>query len=265
MGHIAQPALYAPAAGRIPVVLLISDVRLYREALFISLAQAKGIEVAGHCSGMQTMEWLGRVPVDVALVDASLSIGLSLGRQIRACFPSVRVLALAIGSEVGRIVECAEAGFAGYLRSDAGIDGLVEAVERVMHGELTCSPRVAGLLFERLALLAETRCGKTLATLPPGRDQGQTALTLRETEVAQLIDAGLTNKEIALELQLSPATVKNHVHSILEKLGAPRRAAIRGRLAGRRASAHHTEGSPPAAERRAVSMPSPAAAEAPGG
>jgi DNA-binding NarL/FixJ family response regulator len=254
MEHARTVQCTPPASAQIPTVLFISDVRLYREALVVGLTEAKGVAVAGHCSGAEALAWLGRVQVDVALVDASLSIGLSLARQIRACAPTVRVLGVAIGNESRRVLECAEAGFSGYLSSDVGIDGLVTEVRRVMRGELSCSPRVAALLFERLATLGDRRRGKTLAASPAGPDAEGKLLTVRETEVAQLINAGLTNKEIALELRISAATVKNHVHNILEKLEAPRRAAIRGRLAS---SCDSGVGLPTAAARANSSTSSP--------
>ncbi len=235
MAHVSGSVACTPYASvRNTTVLFISDVRLYREALVIGMTGANDIAVTGHCSGAEALEWLGRTQVDVALVDASLSAGLSLARQIRASFPTVRILGLAIGSESERILDCAEAGISSYLDRNAGIYELVTAVGSVMRGELSCTPRVAGMLFERLATLADNARAETTAAVPSDADPADKLLTLRETEVAELIDTGLTNKQIALELRISMATVKNHVHNILEKLEVPRRAAIRGRLASTR-------------------------------
>jgi DNA-binding NarL/FixJ family response regulator len=87
-----------------------------------------------------------------------------------------------------------------------------------LKGELRCSPRTAALLFSRLATLSAER---------PTED-AVTVLTPREREIAVLIACNLTNKEIARRLRLCPATVKNHVHNILQKLNIHRRRDISG-------------------------------------
>jgi two-component system, NarL family, nitrate/nitrite response regulator NarL len=89
-------------------------------------------------------------------------------------------------------------------------------VRRARAGELGCSPQLAALMCRRLAVLA-------------GRPAGS-ALSPRERQVARLVADGLSNKEIAQKLAIGPATVKNHVHNILDKLALRRRSAIAGQL-----------------------------------
>jgi DNA-binding NarL/FixJ family response regulator len=95
---------------------------------------------------------------------------------------------------------------------------MVRAVERALAGEVGCSPRMAALLCARVSALA----GNSAMT--------ETSLTRREHQIAELVADGLSNKEIASELRIGPATVKNHIHTILEKLCVPRRGAIGSRL-----------------------------------
>ncbi len=96
---------------------------------------------------------------------------------------------------------------------------MIASVRRALGGELFCPPRIAALLFNRLATLAADRSPGPLSE----------PLTRREREIAGLIAAGLQNKEIARRLGLGSTTVKNHVHNILQKLNIKRRREIIGR------------------------------------
>ena len=114
------------------------------------------------------------------------------------------------------------------LRADASVDDLVDAIRKALRGEVICSARVTGLLFQRVAALSE-------ATQAPSNMR---PLTRRECEIAKLVNKGMSNKEIARSLRIASATVKNHVHNILEKLQVSRRGAAAAILrGGSRASA----------------------------
>jgi two-component system, NarL family, nitrate/nitrite response regulator NarL len=125
------------------------------------------------------------------------------------------VVALGVSEDPDEVLECAEAGVAGYVSRRATVEDLVKTIEGVERGELCCSPRMAAEMFHRVAALA---AGQAAARLFP--------LTVREQAIVQLISRGLSNKEIAHALSIEVATVKTHVHHILEKLGVPRRAAV---------------------------------------
>jgi len=114
------------------------------------------------------------------------------------------------------VLLCAEAGAAGYVPCDGTIDNLVDTIHSVARGELLCSPRIAATLFRAL----HVRVPK------PDADRLALTLTAREREIAPLIDRGLSNKEIAAHLRIEAATVKNHVHNLLESFRS-RRAARR--------------------------------------
>jgi DNA-binding NarL/FixJ family response regulator len=89
-----------------------------------------------------------------------------------------------------------------------------------MRNELVCSPRIAGMLFRRIAANGSERSH--------GPDNG--ALTRREYEIVSLMTEGLSNKEIARQLRIQIATVKNHIHSILAKLHVRRRGEVAARM-----------------------------------
>jgi two-component system nitrate/nitrite response regulator NarL len=106
----------------------------------------------------------------------------------------------------------------GYVGQDGSAEDLVAAVLRALRGEVLCSPQIAAFLFNRIATLSSGR-----STAP-----ADAPLTPREREIAALVACNLPNKEIARRLCLGPATIKNHVHNILQKLDIHRRGEIAG-------------------------------------
>lgn len=112
------------------------------------------------------------------------------------------------------VLDYLEAGAAGYVPEDAGVAGLVERVRAVWEGSCLLCPEVAAEMMARIALLARA----------PAVDEGRRgALTAREEQVLGLIRRGWSNAEIADELVVEVGTVKNHVHSVLKKLGVSSR------------------------------------------
>jgi two-component system, NarL family, nitrate/nitrite response regulator NarL len=200
-------------------VLIVSDVLLYREGLRASLSAVTQLEVVGSATGGEAFARVEALHPDVIILDASTSNGMTLARDLRKPPLCARVIGFGINGDEEEIVSCAEAGLAGFVGSEGTTEDLISAVECSMRGELLCSPRVAALLFNRITSLSK----KGIAA--PGVN-----LTRRELEIARLIKEGLSNKEIAGELGIGPATVKNYVHSILEKLSVRRRSAVAARL-----------------------------------
>lgn len=196
-----------------PRVTIISDVLLYREGLAASLLRDGRLKVIDLVNSTEALPTISRNSPEVALLDGGTDGFLKLARNIRAQFPTLRIVGFGISGGADRFVDCAESGLAAFVHSKGSVSELVTAVVNALKGELSCSPEVSALMCERLACLSTG--GAHLGTL-----------TRREQEVAALIGQGLSNKEIAKDLRIGPATVKNHVHSILEKLNVRRRAAI---------------------------------------
>ena len=124
-----------------------------------------------------------------------------------------RFVAFSVAETADVICTCAEAGIAGFVSRDGSKEDLVAAVENAVRGEVVCTPRMAASLFKRLAAVIRA----TGQAGPPA------TLTGRERDIIAHIDRGLSNKDIARQLKISTATVKNHVHNILEKLQVRRR------------------------------------------
>ena len=204
-------------------VLVASDVRLYREGLVDVLGRGGVLEVAGSAADRDaTIRSTRELAPDVVLVDLAMAGWESAVRALAGSDQEARVVVLGVHEVESEVVACAEAGVAGYVTREASLEELVEVVESVARGDSLLAPRIGALLLRRVAEAAAHSTDRTRAAA--GR------LTPRETEIVGLIDEGLSNKQIAGRLSIELATVKNHVHSILEKLEVERRAEAAARV-----------------------------------
>jgi DNA-binding NarL/FixJ family response regulator len=147
---------------------------------------------------------------DVVLIDLGMDDGLRIARKIRDHLPGTRVVALAVSGVSSDIISLAEAGISAFVTRNETLGDLVGTVVRTGRGEVVCPPTVVAGLLDGLA--AKARGGESATTAPYGR------LTTRERQITALIEAGMSNKEIARMLSIALPTVKNHVHSVLRKL-----------------------------------------------
>jgi DNA-binding NarL/FixJ family response regulator len=206
-------AITARAGGAIRV-LVVSDVLLYREGIAHGLAQLGRLTIVGALSGAEAGATLASGDVDAILLDASGPESLLLARQLRASRADLPIVGFGIGN-AATSVACAEAGLIGFVGRDGTLAELQRAVEQAIAGEVGCSPKLVAMLCRRVAALSGTAAPAAAASL-----------TRRERQISALVSEGLSNKEIAIELRIGPATVKNHIHNILEKLQVRRRGAI---------------------------------------
>jgi DNA-binding NarL/FixJ family response regulator len=194
-------------------VLVVSSVRLFQEAFVALLERQRGITVVGAASATQAMRVVEQLRPDVVLFDATRHSNLGYARDLADPLSGPKVVAFGIAEPDAEVVTLAAAGITGYVRDDAAADDVADVLKGVMRGELLCSPRAAATLCHQVALLS--RAART--------DGSAASLSKREMQIASLIDRGLSNKEIARRLGIQAATVKNHVHNILEKLQVHRR------------------------------------------
>jgi two-component system nitrate/nitrite response regulator NarL len=201
-------------------VFLVSDVRLFRDGLVWGLAANTKLTVVGTAeSAPLALSRLAEATSDVLLVDTCMAEALELIRAANVCHPHMKIVAFAVGGADHAVLNCIEAGSNGYVSREGTIEDLVSTVESVVRGETRCSPQVAASLFRRIAVLAGGH-----------ESRPSVALTQRERQIVELLDQGLSNKEIASELGIELATAKNHVHNILEKLQVRRRSQVGPRL-----------------------------------
>lgn len=214
-------------------LMLVVGVRLYREGLAVELCRDARLTVVGHTgSVLDALELVSRTAPDVILVDIRTPHAFSLLRALREHSAIVPVVAFAVDEDDDDIDRCAEAGVAGFVTQDVSIDDITAAVLAARRGELNCSPRSAALLLRRVSSLV----AKVSATCVPAHALAQ--LTSREREILGLLAVGHSNKAIACELHIETTTVKNHVHHILEKIGARSRVEAAARLRGMERVAH---------------------------
>jgi two-component system, NarL family, nitrate/nitrite response regulator NarL len=206
------PKTCEPQICRTVDVLIVGRIRLWREALAQCLAAQQGIRVAGVAAEPEDAIKQARrtgaqvVLLDMGAADSHLAIG-----ALNAV--ALRVVGLALEESEAKVVAAIEAGMVGYVPADeGGLDDVSQTVELVDRGQFPCSATVAAMLLRRLRAIRAERAHDPLAEL-----------TKRELEIARLIGDGLANKDIAIRLGISLATVKNHVHSILDKLHVSRR------------------------------------------
>ena len=193
-------------------MFVVADVRIYREGLAERLSTHPRLTVLGTSANRaDARERVQELRPHVVLIDIATRESLELIGDLREAAVHSKVLALAVEESAPDIIECAEAGATGYVAAEASMDDLVKAIERITDGELLCTPQIAAQLFGRIS---------HREPLPAG----SLTLTSRERQVLSCIRQGNSNKEIGRTLNISEATVKNHVHHLLEKLAVTTRA-----------------------------------------
>ena len=196
-------------ASAVITILIAISVRLYREGLATTLNSKPHLRVESTVgTPLEAQAALRELQPDVVIVDVALDEGPGLIRALRAANATSHIIAFAVREDVSTIIEYAAAGADGFVTANGSVAELVEAIERVAAGELLCSPRIAAQLLRRAA--HQTRRSPDVVAGP--------ILTSREEQVFALLKQGQSNKEIASTLNIAEATVKNHVHHVLEKL-----------------------------------------------
>ena len=208
----------APAAGALrmdPIRVLIADgYALFRRGLEMVLETEDDIDLVGQASdGAEAVTVAGKSQPDVVLMDVRMPKigGIEACRAIREIAPSAKIVILTISDAEEDLFEAIRAGASGYLLKDIPLDEVAEAVRAVHGGQSVINPSIAGKLLTEFATLAKQDAeAEHVVTVPK--------LTEREMEVLKLVARGMNNRDIAKELFISEATVKNHVRNILEKL-----------------------------------------------
>jgi DNA-binding NarL/FixJ family response regulator len=201
-------------------VFILAENRLLREALTRILNKKSDIRVAGASAFVpEIAQEIAQLAPDVLLSD-SASVALSelrLIAEIRTAVPGLKVVMIGMEAEQGAFLRLVRDGIVGYVLKDASAIEVAAAVRSVANGEAVCPPGLCLALFEEVAK-EKPQPARFIVRHGLG-------LTRREQQLVHMISDGLTNKEIAGQLNLSEQTVKNHVHRMLRKLGASDRLA----------------------------------------
>jgi two-component system nitrate/nitrite response regulator NarL len=225
-GVVALQALRSPVPGPANIrVAIASPVHLAREGLAASLLGRRGVALVGNVDlDPRGMARIADTKPDVVLVDLGQTAPAAAARLVKEASPGCKLVAFALDETGDQVFACAAAGFSGYVPRQSGAEELHGALVDAMAGRMHCAPHIAAAMFSRLAgLLHEPDAP---ASLPP--------LSSRENEILALVAQGHSNKQVARQLAISAATVKNHMHNILQKLQVTRRGEAAARL-----RAHH--------------------------
>jgi DNA-binding NarL/FixJ family response regulator len=193
-------------------ILIVSDVRLYREALGSRLAQNGRIAIVGAVGQRDAAAKAGRLRPDLVLLDMGEWHGLDLAATLLQQQPELGIVAIAVPERVSSAIAAMCQGIAGFVPRDGTIEDVIAEVDRLTEAGRGDHVTLAPLAIEP----------RPLRLTPPLRPRAG-ELTARECEILELIALGLSNKEIARKLGIEVGTVKNHVHNILEKMNVSRR------------------------------------------
>jgi DNA-binding NarL/FixJ family response regulator len=193
-------------------VVLVDDHALLREGMRRLLEQEPDLTVVGEAAdGAEAVTTVKALMPDVVLMDVVMPglSGIEATKQIKQCSPQTAVLILSAYDDDRYVLGLLEAGAAGYLLKSSHGREVVQAIRAVRTGDAVLHPAVTARLLARV-----TRSPAADACAGGGEHP-----TERELEVLRLAAAGLGNKEIARELDLSLATVKAHLVNVFNKMG----------------------------------------------
>ena len=202
-------------------VFLVADNRLLRESLERTLRKRSDISVVGALPfSSTTLEQLIEASTQVFLFHSLLGepCALDFIQAARRALPEIKVVLVGMACDEKTFLRAVRAGAVGYVLQEAGAMDVVNAVRSVCQCEAVWPPRLCRALLDFIVQEAPARLAR--------RVRRRSGLSCREEQLVPLIAKGLTNKEIAGHFNLSEQTVKNHIHRMLRKMGAPDRNAI---------------------------------------
>jgi two-component system, NarL family, nitrate/nitrite response regulator NarL len=189
---------------------IIDDHPLFREGVARSLAETSDfIVVAEGADTADAARIAGINKPDVILLDVSMpGDGLAAIEPVLTASPETKIIMLTASEETDALKKALQSGAVGYVLKGVGSKGLAEAIRSVASGAKYIAPTMAAKIMEN---------GWS------SQAQGWNALTPRELEVIELVAQGLSNKHIAIRLDLQEKTVKHHMTQILSKTGTTNR------------------------------------------
>jgi two-component system, NarL family, response regulator DevR len=209
------------AAVQKVAVFLVAENRLLREALTRILDKKSDFAVVGaYAFSPPVVEQIITAHPDVLVMDSftAATAHVEMIREARCRVPALKVVLIGMDSDEQAFLRSVREGAMGYVLKDASALEVVAAVRAVASGEGVCPPQLCAALFRYVA--------RQWNQVPSFQVKVSLGLTTRQQQLVLLIGRGLTNKEIATQLQLAEQTVRNHVHRMLRKVGANDRLAV---------------------------------------
>jgi len=202
-------------------IFLLAENRLLREALTRILSNKSDMRVVGAAGfSPQIVHQIVAAAPDVLLFDSVpfTLCDVELLPDLRKAVPKLKVIMIGMESDRDVFLRTVREGAVGYVLKDASALEVAAAVRAVAGDEAVCPANLCLELFEYVAQQSRG--------LPSFQVKQQLGLTRREQQLVEMIGRGLTNKEIAQQLNVAEQTIKNHVHRMLRKVGASDRLAV---------------------------------------
>ncbi len=206
------------AAKRPLRVMLVDDHALVRSAVRQAIVGVD-VELVGEAATAEDAYAIAMaVRPDVMLLDIDLPgmSGIRMVEELATRLPDTRIVMLTVSDDERDLIDAVSKGAAGYLTKDLSPEALLRALRGTQHGQLAMSRTHAAVVIKHFAEAARrgrVSVGESIEGLSP-----------RENDVLRMLADGLTDREIANALIISPRTVESHVSSILHKLGVRHRA-----------------------------------------
>jgi DNA-binding NarL/FixJ family response regulator len=195
-----------------PRVILVDDHDLFRTGLRNLLEEEGGVQILGEATnGMEAVQLVRELAPDVVVMDLNMPSmsGVEATRHITALSPLTKVIVLTISEDDGDVLDAIVAGACGYLLKSSSIAEVIAGIHAASVNQSLISPVIASKVLQRVR--ATTEDAEMAHAI-------RAELSDRELEVLKLIANGKDNAQIAVELVISPKTVKNHISNILMKL-----------------------------------------------
>ncbi len=199
---------------KIITVLIADDQTLFREGIKDILSGEKWVEVVGEAAdGIEAVALAKKLKPDVVLMDIKLPKmdGINATRKIREACPQVNVLMLSSFEDEAHVLDAIQAGANGYLSKMLPAVELVNSIKTFTSEGLMIPQQLMGKLLHGLRKMGD------------GSVPSQATLTKTEIKIMDLLGKGMSNKELAKELNCSVKTIKNHLNSAFHKLGVSSR------------------------------------------
>lgn len=196
-------------------LFLVARNRLLREALSRILMRPGDFSIIASSDFVSNvLDSIHASKIDIVLLDGitSAPADLDLLCRLHSASPQIKIILIGMEDDEQLFLRSIQAGALGYVLKEASALDVVSAVRSVAGDEAVCPPRLCLSLFHYLS--------RTKPEVPNSYLRQRLGLTRREQQLIPLIARGLTNKEIASHLHLSEQTIKNHIHRMLQKMGA---------------------------------------------